>query len=292
MEGGWNDPALGEDLARLPLRVAKDFVGSGGVLVIADLDKNAAAQQAATLAQARDLVRTQVRTGEALGQAGVRYLYDAAAKEGPGAMRFFVSEMQVDPWLASALHEIDSLLTGGAVDLLPTGGVAASAHPTTTVHINDLDTGETYPWAWASADEYGAGHIAVIGARISYDALVDACPDNARWISHLLELLVSRSRENRTWRTPGGRSTAGVQLDALIASDESQELERKSSFLTPADPKRSTIPTGVIQHAIGKSIAGLANTDGGHLIIGQADDGTVLGLKADFAEVRDHNRDG
>lgn len=291
MEGGWNDPALGEDLARFPLQIAKDYVASGGVLVIADLDRNAAAKQAAALTQAGDLIKTQVRTGEMLGHEGVRYLYDTAALEAGGGMRFFVSEMRVDPWLAPALDGIDSLLTGGAVDLLPSGGVAASAHPTTTVHIDDLGTRESYPWAWASADEYGAGHVAVIGARVSYDALVDECSDNARWISHLLDLLVSRSRENRAWAAPAATTAAGPDLGAVIAAEESQQLERKSSFLTATDPNRASTPPEVFQHAVGKSIAALSNTDGGHVVIGQDDDGKVLGLEADFGK-RGSNRDG
>ena len=184
MEGGWNDPQLGDDLARLPLEIAKVFVSRGGVLVVSDLDKSAAAKQHLSLMNARDLIKAQVRTGEILGYEGVRYLYDAGAREARGAMRFFVSEMIVDHWLEPAMQGIDSLLTAGAVDLLPGGGVAASAHRTTEVHINDLTTGEAYPWAWASVGEYGSGHVAVIGAGISYDQLVDVCPDNAIWVSH------------------------------------------------------------------------------------------------------------
>lgn len=47
-----------------------------------------------------------------------------------------------------------------------------------------------------------------------------------------------------------------------------------------------------MQHAVGKSIAALANTDGGWLIIGQADDGTRLGLESDFLKSRPQNSDG
>lgn len=293
MEGGWNDPQLGDHLARLPLEIAKSFVGGGGVLVVADLDKRAAAKQHGSLMNARDLIKAQVRTGEMLGYEGVRYLYDPGAVEARGALRFFISEMVVDQWLEPALHGIDSLLTAGAVDLLPGGGVAASAHRTTAVHINDLSTTETYPWAWASADEYGSGHVAVIGAGISYDQLVDECPDNAIWVSHLLDLLVSRSRENRAWATPAASpKKAGGDLSALIARDESQRLERKSSFLTPLDDQRPDTHTSTIQHAVGKSIAALANTDGGHVVIGVDDDGKVLGLEQDFASVGGHDRDG
>ena len=153
-------------------------------------------------------------------------------------MRFFVSEMIVDHWLEPAMQGIDSLLTAGAVDLLPGGGVAGSAHRTTEVHINDLTTGEAYPWAWASVGEYGSGHVAVIGAGISYDQLVDVCPDNAIWVSHVLQLLVSRSRENRQWSTPSSVFTVPADaLSVLVARDESQQLERKSG----SSPRRWTI---------------------------------------------------
>ena len=66
---------------------------------------------------------------------------------------------------------------------------------------------------------------------------------------------------------------------------EGQKLERKSSFLTPTDRMNPNTPSSVIQHAVGKSIAALANTDGGHVIVGQADDLSVVGLAEDFTQI-------
>ena len=82
-----------------------------------------------------------------------------------------------------------------------------------------------------------------------------------------------------------GRSELHILLDA----EESQTLERKSSFLVATE---NDLDTNKVQHKVGRAIASLANTDGGWLIIGQDDQGSSLGLGLDFAKCRSQNKDG
>jgi Putative DNA-binding domain len=154
-----------------------------------------------------------------------------------------------------------------------------------------VDVAGAFPWA--IVNEFGRGHAGLIGAWVSHDVNVDACPDNARWISNLIALLADRSRETAGWAVrKSARSEVGAALRGLLDQSESQRLERKSSFLVSTDPKRKDVPPHLLQHGVGKSIAALANTDGGHVIIGQDDQGTVVGLAKDFATVRNKDRDG
>lgn len=77
---------------------------------------------------------------------------------------------------------------------------------------------------------------------------------------------------------PGDLSKS-TELADLIAAGESQTVELKSSarwnFVARIHDRK-------MEHIIVKSVCGLLNSEGGSLVIGVADDGTVLGLTADF----------
>jgi Putative DNA-binding domain len=292
MEGGWND----DRGARFRLELAEPFVSHGGQLLVADVGRNEAQSQRQSLKDAEALFGASVSFGEGvLGQEGVRYLYDEGARE-RGGTRFFPSQMTcLRDWLRTPLEGIDSILTASAVELKPWGAdIAACGNVSTTrILVNDCFVEEAGIHPWASVNEYGQGHAVLVGAHVSEDFLVDQCQDNARWISNLIALLTDRSRETAGWLVrKSARSEAGAGLRGLLDRPESQRLERKSSFQVSIDPNRPDVPQHVIQHGVGKSIAAFANTDGGHVIIGQDDQGTVLGLEKDFATGRNKDRDG
>jgi len=104
-------------------------------------------------------------------------------------------------------------------------------------------------------------------------------------------LTLSRTSDRRQWARP--IDPRRDSLNSLLKQDESQRLERKSSFLVPSDPTRP-IPEKELQKLVGKSIVALANTEGGHVIFGQRDDKTVLGVEPDFASLKPRHqyRDG
>lgn len=75
----------------------------------------------------------------------------------------------------------------------------------------------------------------------------------------------------------------------LIAQGENDRVEFKSSvrwdFKTNAVNKR-------LQGAVAVAITGMLNSEGGTLLIGVADDGTILGIERDLQTLRKKNTDG
>jgi hypothetical protein len=81
-----------------------------------------------------------------------------------------------------------------------------------------------------------------------------------------------------------------VAAEDLVRFDESTELEFKSSMRWSY---RESKVDGTLEFVILKTIAALANTRGGNLVIGVDDTKTVLGLEKDYATLKTHqNRDG
>lgn len=78
-------------------------------------------------------------------------------------------------------------------------------------------------------------------------------------------------------------------LAALIATGENDALEFKSSFRWDLQEQRTN---RALETVILKSLAGFLNGSGGTLLIGVADDGTVLGLEADYKTLKRQDRDG
>lgn len=94
-------------------------------------------------------------------------------------------------------------------------------------------------------------------------------------------------------------------IGALIAAGESDKVEFKSSLhhpYGPVPPELRDLQPGqlkkVIKKALAKSvtktIAAFLNTDGGTLLIGVEDSGTVLGIEPDFEHLKEgkQNADG
>ncbi|WP_431816568.1 AlbA family DNA-binding domain-containing protein [Gordonia jacobaea] len=283
LEGGWIDGAGAE---KLPYSAAEEFVRRGGQLIIADLT--------------RDTLQVSDRMQGAGGLFGAvptgRYLYDETAGAN-GATYYLPGEMSaLAPRYQPVFDGIDSVLAASAIELAPTTADIVSTGNKFTVTLN-MDTDMRLDVApWATINTYGSGHVVLVGACVTYDAIVDLCPDNARWIGNIITAVCDETRETSNWRVAAKTSPRDTHHDvaSLLAQPESQRLERKSSFLTPTDPTRGGVSKDILKHAVGKSIAALANTDGGHLIIGQDDAGEVLGLAADFAASgsRHPDRDG
>ena len=83
--------------------------------------------------------------------------------------------------------------------------------------------------------------------------------------------------------------TGDAEILALIAQGESAQLEFKSTArwnLKEAKKDRT------MEEVILKTIAAFLNTNGGTLLIGVADDGSVLGLQPDYQTLQKKNRDG
>jgi hypothetical protein len=78
-------------------------------------------------------------------------------------------------------------------------------------------------------------------------------------------------------------------LATLISKGESDEIEFKSSFRY--DYRLQKV-NKVLETVIMKTIAGFMNTQGGTLLIGVADDGSVVGVEADYNSLNRKDNDG
>ncbi|HNC06568.1 MAG TPA: DUF3387 domain-containing protein, partial [Solirubrobacterales bacterium] len=87
----------------------------------------------------------------------------------------------------------------------------------------------------------------------------------------------------------GDEAFFAVETDDLIRGDETFEAEFKS---TARWNLRDGCKDKRMEDAVVKSIAGFLNADGGTLLIGVADDGTIIGLNHDVPLVKPPNADG
>ena len=81
----------------------------------------------------------------------------------------------------------------------------------------------------------------------------------------------------------------GDDLRALIARGESVNLEFKSSFRW--DLRENKI-NRALEAVVLKTLAGYMNGNGGTLLIGVADDGSIAGLEHDYTTLKKPDRDG
>ena len=98
---------------------------------------------------------------------------------------------------------------------------------------------------------------------------------------------VIREGFERLWETQPTVPIERVLIQQLIANSESNVLE----FKERARWSHGTEKKGKSEQIIVKSVAGFMNSEGGTLLIGVADDGTVTGIEADYATLSNGNRD-
>jgi predicted HTH transcriptional regulator len=85
------------------------------------------------------------------------------------------------------------------------------------------------------------------------------------------------------------RIDASTDTADLIAAGESRTVEFKSTARWSVQGK---VQDARLEQVIVKTVAGFMNTDGGTLLIGVADDGTVLGLDDDLRTLKRGDLDG
>jgi hypothetical protein len=102
----------------------------------------------------------------------------------------------------------------------------------------------------------------------------------------LIFLLAFRRRNSMIFQL---RKELEKSLPALIKNKEDDSLEFKSSFRY--DYRQQKV-NKALESVITKTLAGFMNTMGGSLLIGIADDGTVLGLEPDYSTLNRKDSDG
>lgn len=79
-----------------------------------------------------------------------------------------------------------------------------------------------------------------------------------------------------------------MSLLEQISEGESDELEFKSSLRWDV---RAAVVNADLEQMVVKTVAAFANSQGGTLLIGVQDDGTIVGLEHDYSSLRGGNRD-
>ena len=101
--------------------------------------------------------------------------------------------------------------------------------------------------------------------------------------------LIYTNMQRRTERIEQLSAALEGDLQKLIARGESADLEFKSSFRWDL---RENKVNRALEGVILKTLAGYMNGNGGTLLIGVADDGTVIGLDEDYKTLKKQDRDG
>lgn len=101
-------------------------------------------------------------------------------------------------------------------------------------------------------------------------------------------MLAKHLNEFLTRITETKPSQAPVTLEEMIAEGEDDELEFKSSLRWDF---KEEVPNKKLEDVVLKTIAAFANKQGGTLLIGVADDGSILGLEGDYHALGGANRD-
>ncbi len=97
------------------------------------------------------------------------------------------------------------------------------------------------------------------------------------------------SMQRRSQRIEQLSAALGGNLRTLIAQGESANLEFKSSFRWDL---RENKVNRALEGVVLKTVAGYMNGNGGTLLIGVADDGSVVGLGHDYPTLKKPDRDG
>lgn len=89
--------------------------------------------------------------------------------------------------------------------------------------------------------------------------------------------------------THGSVGLVSADPQVLVASPEHERLERKSTFRWDL---RAEKVNKVLERSVLKTVAAFLNTNGGHLLLGVADDGSAVGMSHDYTSLPRADRDG
>lgn len=144
---------------------------------------------------------------------------------------------------------------------------------------------------------HAADYLASVKAKFPKALELQCVPEDAElWKIENYELFLEERRKILAKHlneflekiTATEATVAPVSLEDLIAEGESDELEFKSTLRW--DLKEGTV-NKKLEEVILKTVAAFANSQGGALLVGVADDGKVLGLEWDYHSLGGGDRD-
>jgi eukaryotic-like serine/threonine-protein kinase len=208
----------------------------------------------------------------------------------------------LDEWGVVHLVDFDTAVSLDDLDAsdLPQSPVVVYTAPEVTDGGSVDERADLYSLG-ATMYEMAAGHPPFAGTReeilaarraspppaLDRDDLPEALPDL------IFSLLASKPEQRPASAAVvieqlNGIRAARAEIERVLASDEATTLEFKSSLRTPTGPlaKDGKFELDPLRHALEhevlKTIAAFLNTDGGVLVIGVADDHTIVGIEVDY----------
>jgi hypothetical protein len=191
---------------KVPETLLCSFVAGGGVLVVADVARDEAAgssqREASPYERAHDLFGIRFDWGD----DGPFIVYGADCQSNWNGHETSVivspERMLYDPWLAPVYQGIDRILALQPVVLstIYASSLITGNQTTSMTLRGDLVVDSGAPFLFGCVRQLGLGFVVFIAAAVSHDVIVEANPDNARWITNMLSFLVdeaSRERERR-----------------------------------------------------------------------------------------------
>jgi cation-transporting P-type ATPase E len=130
--------------------------------------------------------------------------------------------------------------------------------------------------------------LSAIGLVAVAERLLDRAPVGYRW---LRQALADRwPAVSLVLRQPTEPASQTPSFESLLATPERQTVERKASLRW--DHRQARVNTD-LEKAVAKTVAGFGNSrDGGTLLLGMEDAGTIVGLEADYQTLRKPGPDG
>ena len=204
IEGGafWGDDA--DAGWKVPETLLRSFVADGGVLIVADVGRNEAGRRRdrSPYERAHDLFGAHFDWGD--DGSSVAYGADEQSNWNGRATSVIAvpQRMLYEPWLGSAYEGIDQILAVQPVVLRASrASPLITGNQSTSVTLRrDIAVDSGWPFLFGCVQQLGLGFVMFIAAAVSHDVIIEANPDNARWISNVVSFLadeVSRERERR-----------------------------------------------------------------------------------------------
>lgn len=266
---------------RLPQGYLENFVNSGGVVIVEGLDLSEL--EGMPIENRRQIFEFfGARPERGFDAWDVGRIHDEVNNSGHGAeILCHPGNMLCSPWLRPTFEGIDEIVAGSAVPLTTLHSILASSDPTAAILASDRFVSEGGRYPWASVRQIGHGFAVLLAAGVSHDVYVSGHPDNARWLSNVMKFLVDEAARNAALYSGGeGRGTPQLDIGELIAGGETQHCEFKDSALSDRHMKDEVVLTA----------AAFANADGGVLLIGVEDDGTIPGIDREVKQAQSDDR--
>ena len=249
-----------------------DFTHRGGILIVADNDSNGVSGHSQLIDGYNRLFGGQP-DGEPWDPISV---HEPFSLDEVYNTRFSVQGMELQGFEKELVSGLDEIAVGSPISLhAHTATYLLTGTNLSSYLKSDLFLEPKITRAWAILNHFGHGYAVLIGGRFTDRTTFNAVPGNSIWLERLLD----RLKTFVDLEKPTKRNSSQIYATQPWELEESKHHEKKATAFKPL----STGEEKNVIHAMAKSIAALCNTEGGTLVIGQADDGTITGIDEDIA---------